>query len=279
MKEMQKENPNPSVANNSMVMFVVINTASIQLIPTFMGALRAQYGAQFPFDILPAVWLCFRCIINCGSNCGKVTARTQKNTDYVRGVINMESFSVYIVPVVICIIIVFGLFKACSAIRYVYCRREGRFSIFHIYFAFLDRLDHGSYYAECFRSIRIIYQLDCTGCRFLGFPAQVLPLALLRPISGSGSTAVLTEIFQNYGADGFIGRVASVMMGSYRNHILRHCRILWFSGYQKTRHAIPAALMADTTGYIMSVLAVNLFFVNIPLFVIFIWYNFNELIR
>ena len=57
MKEMQKENPNPSVANNSMVMFVVINTASIQLIPTFMGALRAQYGAQFPFDILPAVWL------------------------------------------------------------------------------------------------------------------------------------------------------------------------------------------------------------------------------
>lgn len=57
MKEMQKSNPNPTVANNSMVMFVVINTASIQLIPTFMGALRAQYGAQFPFDILPAVWL------------------------------------------------------------------------------------------------------------------------------------------------------------------------------------------------------------------------------
>lgn len=56
MKEMQKHNHDQAVANNSMVMFVVINTASIQLIPTFMGALRAQYGAKFPFDILPAVW-------------------------------------------------------------------------------------------------------------------------------------------------------------------------------------------------------------------------------
>ncbi len=57
MKEMQKNNPDSVVANNSMIMFVVINTASIQLIPTFMGALRVQYGAQFPFDILPAVWV------------------------------------------------------------------------------------------------------------------------------------------------------------------------------------------------------------------------------
>ena len=57
MKEMQKSNPAPSTANNSMIMFVVINTASIQLLPTFMGTLRARYGSPFPFDILPAVWL------------------------------------------------------------------------------------------------------------------------------------------------------------------------------------------------------------------------------
>ena len=44
-------------ASNSMVRFVVLNTASIQLIPTTLGILRAQYGAQAPFDIMPAVWL------------------------------------------------------------------------------------------------------------------------------------------------------------------------------------------------------------------------------
>ena len=57
MKEIAAQNHGSKVANNSMVMFVVLNTASLQLIPTFMGTLRAQYGSTTPFDILPAVWV------------------------------------------------------------------------------------------------------------------------------------------------------------------------------------------------------------------------------
>ena len=57
MKEMAAQNRGSHVADNSMVMFVVLNTASLQLIPTFMGTLRAQYGSAAPFDILPAVWM------------------------------------------------------------------------------------------------------------------------------------------------------------------------------------------------------------------------------
>lgn len=56
MKELKKLNPSQT-ADDSMVLFVVMNTASIQLIPTFMATLRAQYGAATPFDILPAVWV------------------------------------------------------------------------------------------------------------------------------------------------------------------------------------------------------------------------------
>ena len=56
MKELKKANPSAE-ADNSMVMFVVLNTASVQLIPTFMATLRAQYGSSSPFDILPAVWV------------------------------------------------------------------------------------------------------------------------------------------------------------------------------------------------------------------------------
>ncbi len=55
MKELKKKNPTQT-ADNSMAMFVVINTASLQIIPTFMGTLRAKYGSPAPFDILPAVW-------------------------------------------------------------------------------------------------------------------------------------------------------------------------------------------------------------------------------
>lgn len=57
MKEMQKENPRPDTANNSMAMFVVINTASLQLIPTTVAILRARYGSATPFDVVPAIWL------------------------------------------------------------------------------------------------------------------------------------------------------------------------------------------------------------------------------
>lgn len=57
MAELEKENPQPGTASNHMVVFVVLNTASIQLIPTTVATLRLQYGAAAPLDILPAVWL------------------------------------------------------------------------------------------------------------------------------------------------------------------------------------------------------------------------------
>ena len=56
MKELKKTSPSQT-ASNAMVTFVVLNTASIQLIPTFMATLRAQYGSVSPFDILPSVWV------------------------------------------------------------------------------------------------------------------------------------------------------------------------------------------------------------------------------
>lgn len=56
MKELKKANPT-ATADNTMATFVVLNTASVQLIPTFMATLRAQYGSASPFDILPAVWV------------------------------------------------------------------------------------------------------------------------------------------------------------------------------------------------------------------------------
>lgn len=57
MAELEKCNPQPGVASNHMVVFVVLNTASIQLIPTTVATLRLKYGAAEPLNILPAVWL------------------------------------------------------------------------------------------------------------------------------------------------------------------------------------------------------------------------------
>lgn len=57
MKEMQKNNKTKDTANNSMVMFVVLNTASLQIIPTLLTILRQKHGAQYPLDVLPAIWI------------------------------------------------------------------------------------------------------------------------------------------------------------------------------------------------------------------------------
>lgn len=56
MQEMAKSNKLGQSANNSMVMFVVINTASLQIIPTLMSTLRQSHGSTSPFDVLPAIW-------------------------------------------------------------------------------------------------------------------------------------------------------------------------------------------------------------------------------
>lgn len=76
MKELAKLNPSQT-ADNAMVMFVVINASSIQLIPTFMGTLRAKYGSPAPFDILPAVWLASVVALLAGIAAAKVMEGTK----------------------------------------------------------------------------------------------------------------------------------------------------------------------------------------------------------
>lgn len=71
MKELKKRNPTQT-ADNSMAMFVVINTASLQIIPTYMGTLRAKYGSPNPFDIVPAVWFTSVCALAAGIIVAKV---------------------------------------------------------------------------------------------------------------------------------------------------------------------------------------------------------------
>lgn len=93
----------------------------------------------------------------------------------------------------------------------------------------------------------------------LGFPAELLPLSLLRPVSGGGSLAVLDDIYKNFGADSFIGRAASVMMGSTETTFYAIAVYYGSIGISKTRHTVPAALMADFTGMAMAVLSVRLF--------------------
>ena len=75
MREMQKENKTPERATKHMIFFVVLNTASIQLIPTTVAVLRGNYGAASPMDILPAVWVTSALSVATGILAAKLLSR------------------------------------------------------------------------------------------------------------------------------------------------------------------------------------------------------------
>ncbi|MBQ7521979.1 MAG: spore maturation protein [Clostridia bacterium] len=96
-------------------------------------------------------------------------------------------------------------------------------------------------------------------CEKCGFPVEVLPLALIRPVSGSGALAVLDNILENYPPDEFIGKVASVMMGSTETTFYVIAMYFGSVNITKVGKTVACALLADITGIIMSVVSVSLF--------------------
>lgn len=95
---------------------------------------------------------------------------------------------------------------------------------------------------------------------FLGFPSECLPLAIMRPVSGSGALAVFETILSEVHPDSFAGRVASVILGSTETTFYTIAVYYGAANIKNTRHTLASALSADFTGFIISVLTVRLIF-------------------
>ena len=94
----------------------------------------------------------------------------------------------------------------------------------------------------------------------LGFPSEIVPMALLRPVSGSGSSALLIQMYKDCGADSFAGRVASVIAGSSETTFYATAMYFGCVRVKRIRHTLVAALAADFTAMAVSVIAVRLYF-------------------
>lgn len=95
---------------------------------------------------------------------------------------------------------------------------------------------------------------------FLNVPGEVIPLVITRPFSGSAALGILASILKESGADSFAGRVASTIMGS--SETVFYTVALYFGsvGIAKTRHTVPAALIAEAFCLIASVVVCNIVF-------------------
>lgn len=96
--------------------------------------------------------------------------------------------------------------------------------------------------------------------KWLGMPPEVLPLAMIRPFSGSASTGIMAELIHQYGGDSLIAKTAATIMGSTETTFYVIAVYFGSIGILKTRHAIPAGLLADLAGVIASVLVCRYLF-------------------
>ena len=166
----------------------------------------------------------------------------------------------YIIPVVVLFIIFYGLIKDVD-IYDVFLEgvKEGLgmvLKIFPTMFAMVmsvDVLVKSNFLSDITIFIKPVLN-------FLGFPGELLPLAVMRPISGSSSLVLMNEIFKTYGVDSYLGRIASVIQGSTDTTI--YIIGLYFSsiGIKKIRYSLVVGLMADLCAVILSVIMINLIF-------------------
>lgn len=107
-------------------------------------------------------------------------------------------------------------------------------------------------------ALDFIAQLLRPAAKAVDFPAELVPMGLLRPVSGSGATALLTGIFADCGADSFVGRCAAVVAGSTETTFYAVTLYYGAAGIKKIRHTLVSALLADFTAMVVSVVTVSL---------------------
>lgn len=172
----------------------------------------------------------------------------------------MDKLGTYVMPAVVLSIILFGFIRKVPVFdTFVAGAKEGLHSTIAILPTLIGLILAVSMFSAS-GALDLLSSFLAPVASLIGLPKQVMPLTLIRPISGSGSTAVLTQIFKDYGPDSLIGRIASVMSASTETTFYAIAVYFGAVNIKKTRHTIPAALTADLTVCIISALTVRLFF-------------------
>ena len=109
-------------------------------------------------------------------------------------------------------------------------------------------------------ALEVLSRLLSPALEFLGIPAETVLLLLVRPISGSAALAVGADLMAHYGVDSVIGRTVAVMLGSTETTFYTISVYFGAAGIKRTRYTVPAALIADLTGFLVASLAVQILF-------------------
>jgi spore maturation protein SpmB len=287
MQEMQELNPDKDTASNAQIMFLVLNTSGLVLLPVSLMVYRAQLGAANPSDIfIPVLLSTYTALLVGLITCSLIQRINLLDpvllawlvglTGVLAGVIwsfsRLPQEQAQQVSTLVANVTLFGIisaFIAAAAWRRVNVYEvfiEGAKEGFGVVIKIIPYLVAMLVAIGVFRASGAM-DLVVTGVgRALGalgintdfVPA--LPVALMKPLSGSGARGLMVDTMRTYGADSFLGRLSCVFQGATDTTF--YILALYFGsvGIRKTRHAVAAGLIVDLAGAVTAIFVSYLFF-------------------
>ncbi len=164
-----------------------------------------------------------------------------------------------IIPIIVVIIITYGMIKGKKVYEwFVDGDKEGLKVCINIFQYLLAMIIAVNIFREA-KLLNMLNELISPVSSFIGLPKEIVPLVLIKPLSGSGALGILTDILNTYGPDSYIGLIASVIMGT--TETIFYTITVYFGAVQikKIRHTLWAAILADLTAIIISIFLVSKF--------------------
>lgn len=287
MQELQELNPEKETATNAQIMFLVLNTSGLTVIPISIMVYRAQAGAANPSDVfLPILLATF-----VSTMVGLVTVALVQRLRlldpvvlaYLLGLTGLVGATIWYfsglsqeqvqtMSNLVANVTLFGVISGFIALA-VYRR-------INVYEAFIEGAKEGFSVAiriipylvailvaiGVFRASGTLDLLVAGVGRLvaaLGLPTDfvpALPTALMKPLSGSGARGMMVDAMATYGADSFVGRLASVFQGATDTTFYIIALYFGSVGVRKSRYAVSCGLIADFAGIIAAIFIAYLFF-------------------
>ena len=167
-------------------------------------------------------------------------------------------YSAYLVPVLLAFVALFGLGRRVNVYdALTQGAREGLDILAGILPSLVGLLT-AVYMLRASGAMDLLGSLLAPVLARLGIPPETVGLLFVRPVSGSGALAIGSELMSAHGPDSYVGRVAAVMLGSTETTFYTIAVYFGSAGIRRTRHTIPAALIADLTGFMAAAFAVRL---------------------
>ena len=290
MEELQQLNPNKDTASNPMIMFLVLNTSGLTLIPISIMVYRAQLGAAQPTDVFIPIMLATFFSTLAGviavSLYQRINLLNKSILCFLGGIsliigtiiyffstLPRESINTYstlfaniFLFLVIIIFITAGIRKKINVYEaFVEGAKEGFGTAVRI-IPYLVAILVASAVFRASGAMDIIidgiaYLVNLCGLdtSFVGG----LPTAFMKPLSGSGARGLMVDAMNTYGADSFVGRLTSIFQGSTDTTFYILAVYFGSVGIKNTRYAVTCGLIADFVGIIAAILICYLFFYNI----------------